>query len=117
MLYQYLQLFLLFVIFIIFISLIIYYIIYYSFDITNTYSNIYYMSANETSAFLKKDNDYYISGLSTYDLYARDTSSTIKYLADIQTLATSFTDKDIELLNNCTSIADYLLRNIKINNK
>jgi len=74
------------------------------------------MSANETSAFLKKDNDYYTSGLSTYDLYARDTSSTIKYLADIQTLATSFTDKDIELLNNCTSIADYLLRNIKINN-
>lgn len=113
MVYEYLLLFLLFVIFIIFISLIIYYIIYYSFDNTNANSNIYYMSADETSVFLKEDKDYYISGLSAYDLYARDTSSTIKYLADIQMLATSFTDKDIELLNNCTSIADDLLRNIK----
>jgi len=116
MAYEYLMLFLLFVIFIVFILLIIYYIIYYSFDNTNSNSNIYYMSEDETSMFLKEDNDYYISGLSTYDLYARNTSSTNKYLADIQTLATSFTDKDMELLNNCSSIADDLLRNIKSNN-
>ena len=115
MVYEYLLLFLLFVISMIFISLIIYYIIYYSFDDINTNSNIYYMSAEETSMFLKEDRDYYVSGLSTYDLYARKTTSVKKYLEDIQSLASSFTDKDMEILNKCTTIADDLLRNINSN--
>ena len=115
MVYEYLLLFLLIVVFIIFISLIIYYIIYYYSHNNNENSNIYYMSDEETSKFLKEDRDNYIYGLSTYDLYARKTPSTKKYLEDIQSLASKFTDKDIELLNNCTSIADDLLRNINNN--
>jgi hypothetical protein len=111
--YEYILLFILFVLFIIIISLAIYYILYNSFDTINTNGNIHYMSAEETSKFLKEDRDNYISNLSTYDLYARNTPSAKKYIEEIQNLASTFTDKDIELLNNCTSIADDLLRNIK----
>ena len=64
MLYNYIILASLIIISIICISFAIYYIMYYSFNNSN---NIIYMSVQETSKFLRDDEDKYVSNFSALD--------------------------------------------------
>jgi len=64
MLYNYIILASLIIISIICISFAIYYIMYYYFNNSN---NIIYMSAQDTSKFLRDDEDKYVSNFSALD--------------------------------------------------
>jgi hypothetical protein len=112
MLYNYIILASLIIISIICISFAIYYIMYYSFNNSN---NIIYMSVQETSKFLKDDEDKYVSNFSALDLYARNVNTSKDYIEIIQMRSSSFTESEIQLLNRCALSADNLLHNIKIN--
>lgn len=112
MLYNYIILASLIIISIICISFAIYYIMYYSFNNSN---NIIYMSVQETSKFLRDDEDKYVSNFSALDLYARNVNTSKDYIEIIQMRSSSFTESEIQLLKRCALSADNLLRNIKIN--
>ena len=97
MIYNYMLYILLFVIFIISISLLTYHFVYSSFDKKN---KNYYMNKEETLAFLTKDEDNFVKNLSEIDLYARNVSSIHKYKENFEKIAASFTESEIQILNN-----------------
>lgn len=97
---------------ILFILIAIYYIIYYSF---NNSTNVHYMSIQETSKFLKDDDDQYVKNFSKLDLYARNVNTINDYIENIQSKSSYFTEDEIQKLNNSTLIADKLLLKINLN--
>jgi hypothetical protein len=74
-------------------------------------NNISFMSQQETKLFFSKDNDKYVSNLSSLDLYARKVSSTDEYITMIEKTSISFTDEEIKLLARCVEKADIFFRN------
>lgn len=71
-----------------------------------TYSDILFLSGQETSAFILQDRDHYIRSLSNYDLAARHAQSQEQYASASAASATSFTREEKLRLSSCCEAAD-----------
>jgi hypothetical protein len=75
--------------------------------------NIIFLEHTDTSEFLLKDNDKYISNMSDVDLYARKVSNNIEYINIVSKNAMSFNIIEKEKLITCSKLADSFFRNYK----
>lgn len=75
------------------------------------YSDILFLSGQDTSAFLLKDQDHYIRSLSEYDLIARQASNYEQYASRSAASAVSFTQAEMLRLSACCRAVDIALRN------
>lgn len=65
-----------------------------------------FLTADEASAFLLKDDDKYVQSMSTYDLYARKAKSQDEYLQRISQATADFDPKERGLLLRLTAEID-----------
>jgi hypothetical protein len=72
----------------------------------NDNNNIYFMSYEETNAYLLKDRDNYVKNFSDVDLYARKVNTKDEYKESISKCSISFTNKQKNILIECIKIVD-----------
>ncbi len=65
-----------------------------------------FLTADDTSLFLKGDSDGYVEQMTPSDLYARKSKDAKEYIQRISKAALSFSEKDKVKIMRCTSIAD-----------
>lgn len=68
--------------------------------------NVIFLTHEETSKFLLKDEDRYIRSLSAADLFARKVTSADEYLQRISRMTLDFTEKEKTKLRRCCMKAD-----------
>jgi hypothetical protein len=75
-----------------------------------TGSNVTFLSASETGAFLLGDPDGYVKNMSPYDLHARKAITHAQYLRTISKSALEFSPKRKADIARATSVADRFFR-------
>ena len=78
------------------------------------YSNIQFLTAEETKEFLLNDPDEYVHTLNTWDLIARKVSIFQDYLHKISQATLSFSDEQKQRLSNAAKEADKFFNNTRI---
>ena len=82
-------------------------------DNFKTVENVVTLTAQETSDFLSKDEDYYVQNMSKYDLIARKAESYTEYLQRIAGVAHEPSQWDIKRLTEATAEVDKFLSTSK----
>ncbi len=89
-----------------------YYYLNKSYDYFKNFANVY-LSKEETSEFLLKDDDMYVSSMTLPDLHARSAKTHTQYLQNIASSSIDFTESEKTLLDNSTEKADLYLKTLE----
>jgi hypothetical protein len=79
--------------------------------------DVNFLTFEETSAFLERDEDGYVRNMSSADLYARKVNNTREYIDSIKKCCISYSDAEKMKIKRCAEKADEFLRTHIYKNK
>lgn len=80
-------------------------------------NDVIFLTFDETSAFLERDEDGYVRSMSAADLYARKVQNAREYVDSIKKCCISYTDAEKVKIKRCVKKADEFLRTYVYKNK